>query len=92
MFEPPYRPARRLWITSAAAEGPHSAAPPAFYEDLKRVCATYGSGWKPICDGLAWTYYQAVKTFGKVAVSQADLDKACAQVAELRRQEALARA
>ncbi|MDG4825306.1 phospholipase [Asanoa sp. WMMD1127] len=61
----------------------------AFYEDLKRVCATYSSGWKPICDGLAWTYYQAVRTFGKVAVSQADLDRFAAQVAEQRRQDAL---
>ncbi|GAA1897038.1 phospholipase [Asanoa iriomotensis] len=60
----------------------------AFYEDLKRVCTRYNVALKPICDGLAWTYYQAVRAFGKVAVSQADLDKAAAQIAEVRRQEA----
>jgi hypothetical protein len=63
----------------------------AFYADLKRVCTRYNAALKPICDGLAWTYYQAVRAFGKVAVSQADLDKAAAQIAEVRRQEALAR-
>ncbi|MEV0728908.1 MULTISPECIES: phospholipase [Polymorphospora] len=48
----------------------------AFYEDLKRVCATYNSFVRPACTSLAWTYYQAVRTFGKVVLSQADLDKA----------------
>ncbi|RKR88755.1 phospholipase A2-like protein [Micromonospora pisi] len=48
----------------------------AFYEDLKRVCATYNSVVRPACTSLAWTYYQAVRAFGKVAVSQADLDRA----------------
>ena len=33
----------------------------AFYEDLKRVCATYNSVVRPACYSLAWTYYQAVK-------------------------------
>ncbi|SDZ61912.1 phospholipase A2 [Asanoa ishikariensis] len=63
----------------------------AFYEDLKRSCARYNVALKPICDGLAWTYYQAVRAFGKVVVSQADLDRAAAQIAEVRRQEARAR-
>jgi hypothetical protein len=36
----------------------------AFYEDLKRVCNSYGGGTKTSCDSLAWTYYQAVKAFG----------------------------
>lgn len=36
----------------------------AFYEDLKGVCAKYGSGTKAACDSTAWTYYQAVKAFG----------------------------
>lgn len=48
----------------------------AFYEDLKRVCATYNSVVRPACVSLAWVYYQAVSVFGKVAVSQADLDRA----------------
>jgi hypothetical protein len=60
----------------------------AFYADLKRVCTRYNAALKPICDGLAWSYYQAVRAFGKVAVSQADLDKAAAQIAEVRRRQA----
>ncbi|GAA1385733.1 phospholipase [Catellatospora chokoriensis] len=49
----------------------------AFYEDLKRKCATYNAIVRPACTSLAWTYYQAVKAFGSVgAVSQADIAKA----------------
>jgi hypothetical protein len=49
----------------------------AFYEDLKRKCATYNVVVRPACTSLAWTYYQAVKQFGSVgAVSQADIAKA----------------
>lgn len=33
----------------------------ALYEDLKRVCGRYSGTKKASCDGLAWTYYQAVK-------------------------------
>jgi hypothetical protein len=36
----------------------------AFYEDLKRVCAAYSGATKSACTSTAWTYYQAVKTFG----------------------------
>ncbi|MGI5192391.1 phospholipase [Streptomyces sp. CA-288835] len=36
----------------------------AFHEDLKRVCARYTGGSKNACNSTAWTYYQAVKTFG----------------------------
>ncbi|MFI8104338.1 phospholipase [Streptomyces sp. NPDC086023] len=36
----------------------------AFYADLKRVCAQYGTVKKASCDSTAWTYYQAVKAFG----------------------------
>ncbi|MFJ8580383.1 phospholipase [Micromonospora sp. NPDC093277] len=49
----------------------------AFYEDLKRVCATYNAVVRPACTSLAWTYYQAVSIFGSVAaVQQADLNRA----------------
>ncbi len=49
----------------------------AFYADLKRVCATYGSGVRPACYSLAWTYYQAVRIFGSTAaVRQSDIDRA----------------
>jgi hypothetical protein len=36
----------------------------ALYEDLKRVCTRYSGATKVSCDGLAWTYYQAVKVVG----------------------------
>lgn len=63
----------------------------AFYNDLLRKCDTYSSWVRPACDALAWTYYQAVKAFGKIAVSQADLDKAAALKADgLARQRAAA--
>jgi hypothetical protein len=48
----------------------------AFYEDMKRKCGTYNIALRPACNSLAWTYYQAVKAFGSVKVSQADLDRA----------------
>ncbi|WP_433831043.1 phospholipase [Actinoplanes sp. CA-015351] len=49
----------------------------AFYEDLKRKCATYNSVVRPACTSLAWTYYQAVSLFGSLAaVDSADLQKA----------------
>jgi hypothetical protein len=54
----------------------------AFYADLKRKCATYNSVVRPACNALAWTYYQAVKTFGNLTVSQADLDRAAEIKAE----------
>ncbi|MGC5029009.1 phospholipase [Micromonospora sp. DT229] len=58
----------------------------AFYEDLKRVCATYNSVVRPACTSLAWTYYQAVSVFGSVAaVSQADIDRAARMKAEAER-------
>jgi hypothetical protein len=50
----------------------------AFYEDLKRKCATYNAAVRPACTSLAWTYYEAVKAFGSVVVDQADLDRAAA--------------
>lgn len=47
----------------------------AFYEDLKRVCATYSSVVQPACYSLAWTYYQAVKQFGNLNVTEADVQR-----------------
>jgi hypothetical protein len=40
-----------------------------FYFDLKNVCGRYASAVRPPCYALAWTYYQAVKAFGSVAVN-----------------------
>ncbi|MGP4110987.1 phospholipase [Streptomyces sp. 4N509B] len=36
----------------------------AFYADLQRVCNRYSGATATACDGLAWTYYQAVRAFG----------------------------
>jgi hypothetical protein len=38
----------------------------AFYQDLLRSCHTYWTRVRPVCDGLAWTYYQAVRVFASV--------------------------
>lgn len=48
------------------------------YADLKRKCGSYIVLVRPACYSLAWTYYQAVKTFGKVVVDRADIDRAAA--------------
>jgi hypothetical protein len=46
------------------------------YYDLKAKCATYNVFVRPACTSLAWTYYQAVKEFGSIALSDAALDHA----------------
>jgi hypothetical protein len=49
----------------------------AFYEDLKRKCATYSAAVRPACTSLAWTYYQAVSIFGSLEpVGPADVQAA----------------
>ena len=48
----------------------------AFYEDMKRKCATYNFAVRPACYSLAWTYYQAVAAFGSVVTTQRDFDRA----------------
>ena len=53
-----------------------------FYFDLRAKCATYNVFVRPACNSLAWTYYQAVKNFGALAVTQTQLNKA----AELKRE------
>jgi hypothetical protein len=61
----------------------------AFYEDLKRSCATYNAVVRPACLSLAWSYYQAVRAFGSVVVSQADLDRAAKMKSDAERAAAL---
>jgi hypothetical protein len=46
----------------------------AFYVDLKAVCGRYKAPAKQACLSLAWTYYQAVKVFGSITVTQAQVD------------------
>ncbi|GAA3945020.1 phospholipase [Actinoplanes auranticolor] len=48
----------------------------AFYQDLLRKCDTYSAVVRPACDGLAWTYYEAVSRLGVLKVTQAQLDEA----------------
>jgi hypothetical protein len=48
----------------------------AFYADMRRRCATHNIVVRPACYSLAWTYYQAVRMFGSVVATQADLDRA----------------
>ncbi|GAA3572233.1 phospholipase [Nonomuraea rosea] len=52
----------------------------AFLADLRQVCAGYGRAAGSTCDGLAWSYYQAVRRFGALGVigsqiGQADPDQ-----------------
>jgi len=54
----------------------------AFYADLKTKCRSYSAFVRPACYSLAWTYYQAVRVFGALWVSQADLDAAAKLKAE----------
>jgi hypothetical protein len=44
-----------------------------FYFDLKAKCATYSVLVRSTCNGLAWTYYQAVRAFGSVQITDAQL-------------------
>ena len=60
-----------------------------FYFDLRTKCATYNVIVRPACYSLAWTYYEAVSTFGSLAaVSTADLNKAEKLKADALRQAA----
>jgi hypothetical protein len=47
----------------------------AFYFDMRQVCAGYSGVTKSTCDGLAWTYYQAVKQFGALNVTEAQIER-----------------
>ncbi|GAA2328019.1 phospholipase [Dactylosporangium salmoneum] len=63
-----------------------------FYYDLKAKCAAYNVFVRPACTSLAWTYYQAVKAFGSVALSDAALDRAADLLAKGQAAEARSRA
>ncbi len=62
-----------------------------FYADLKRKCNAYNPYVRPSCLSLAWTYYQAVRAFGNLQITRADLDRAATLKAqgEARRAAAL---
>jgi hypothetical protein len=47
----------------------------AFYFDMRQVCAAYSGVSKSTCDGLARTYYQAVKEFGALNVTPAQIER-----------------
>ncbi|MEV7967962.1 phospholipase [Sphaerisporangium sp. NPDC088356] len=46
-----------------------------FYFDMRQVCAGYSSAAKATCNSLAWTYYQAVKQFGALNVTQTQIER-----------------
>jgi hypothetical protein len=54
----------------------------AFYADMRIKCTTYNAYIRPSCYSVAWTYYEAVHTFGGLYVRQDDLDRAAAMKAE----------
>jgi hypothetical protein len=54
----------------------------AFYFDLRAKCATYSIWVRSACYSLAWSYYQAVRAFGSLRVSQAEMEKAAKMKAE----------
>jgi hypothetical protein len=66
----------RNWKAVGLFPSNKSRVDSAFYEDLKRKCATYSVLVRPACYSLAWTYYQAVSVFGSVVTTRADLDRA----------------
>lgn len=74
-----YRNHKMLGIFTSAAKDRVDSA---FYEDLKRKCATYNWVVRPACYSLAWTYYQAVREFGSVTVAKADIDRAAKMKAD----------
>jgi phospholipase A2-like protein len=47
-----------------------------FYFDLKAKCNTYNVFVRPACLSLAWTYYQAVSTFGSLRGPQREIENA----------------
>ncbi|WP_380843739.1 phospholipase [Sphaerisporangium dianthi] len=46
-----------------------------FYYDMKQVCAGYSTIPRATCNSLAWTYYQAVKEFGSLNVTDAQIEQ-----------------
>jgi hypothetical protein len=62
----------------------------AFYFDLRAKCQEYNSFVRPACLSLAWSYYQAVRVFGSLVVSQAEFDRAANLKSEGLRQQAAA--
>ncbi|MEV0350733.1 phospholipase [Nonomuraea sp. NPDC050680] len=59
----------------------------AFYFDMKQVCAGYSGISKSTCDGLAWTYYQAVRQLGDLVVTDDQIQQV-KRDAELKAQNA----
>jgi Prokaryotic phospholipase A2 len=47
----------------------------AFYFDLKQVCARYSGVAKSTCLSLAWSYYNAVRRFGSLQVTEAEVNR-----------------
>ena len=53
----------------------------AFHAHMRRICKNYSSMVRPACYSVAWTYYQAVRIFGSLAmVRKSDLNRAKAML------------
>jgi len=50
----------------------------AFYYDLKQVCGRYSGISRQTCLSLAWTYYDAVKRFGSLQVTETEVQRIAA--------------
>jgi hypothetical protein len=42
---------------------------------MRQVCAAHSGLAKSTCNSLAWTYYQAVKKFGDLRVSEEQIER-----------------
>jgi hypothetical protein len=42
---------------------------------MQQVCAGYSGISKSTCNGLAWTYYQAVREFGTLVVTNEQIQQ-----------------
>jgi hypothetical protein len=47
----------------------------AFYFDMRQECARHSGIARSTCDGLAWTYYQAVRQFGDLVVRDEQIQR-----------------
>lgn len=68
-----------------AFSGNKSRIDSSFYSDMLRVCARYSGIAKASCSSTAWTYYQAVKAFGSLRVTTAELDRIAVETGQPQR-------
>jgi hypothetical protein len=54
----------RNYRSDAAFAGHKKRIDKVFRADLRRACNRYREGAQPLCDAVAWTYYQTVRLLG----------------------------